>query len=171
MCNKFLFNLAALEIMWKNVVERGRAQITTWRLRIACRIPRAINTHTGFVILTAFPVQHRLHVIRTLPVLLNNSQCFVTKVHHTTKNLSYRIAIWSTFVTKQPDITVFCDVMRGSLIDIYFFLKIKVVWTSKMQVLINSSTQCYVPEEWSAHLSTVKPRYNDIGLYDSLSIS
>jgi hypothetical protein len=29
MCNKFLFNLAALEIMWKNVVERGRAQITT----------------------------------------------------------------------------------------------------------------------------------------------
>ena len=43
--------------MWKNTVERGRPQVTTWRMRIACWIPKAKNTRTGCVILTAFPLQ------------------------------------------------------------------------------------------------------------------
>ena len=30
--------------MWKNVVKRGRAQMTIWRMRIACWIPNATNT-------------------------------------------------------------------------------------------------------------------------------
>jgi len=32
--------------MWKNIVERGRAQMTIWRMRIACWIPKATNTHS-----------------------------------------------------------------------------------------------------------------------------
>ena len=72
---------------------------------------------------------------------------------------------------KQPDITVFCDVMRGSLIDRDFSLKIKAIWSSKMLVPINSSIQCYVREEWLAHISTVEPCYNDISLYDSSFIA
>ena len=49
--------------MWKNVVERGRTQMTIWRMRIACLIPKATNkhTHTGFVIFIAFPMQQQLH--------------------------------------------------------------------------------------------------------------
>jgi hypothetical protein len=38
-------NLAVYEIMWKNILERGRQQMTIWRMRIACWIPKATNTH------------------------------------------------------------------------------------------------------------------------------
>ena len=42
----FLENRPAYEAMWKNIVERGRPQMTIWRMRIACWIPTAINTQT-----------------------------------------------------------------------------------------------------------------------------
>jgi hypothetical protein len=44
----------------KNTAERGRPQMTIWRMSIACWIPKATNTHTGCVILIAFPLQ-QLH--------------------------------------------------------------------------------------------------------------
>ena len=62
--------------MWKNVVERSRPQMTIWRTRIACWIPKATNTHSEYVIFIACPKQQCLHeraqyyVTRTLPVLL-----------------------------------------------------------------------------------------------------
>ena len=34
------------EIMWENIAERGRPQMTKWRMRIACWISKATNTHT-----------------------------------------------------------------------------------------------------------------------------
>jgi len=40
-----LENLAVCEIMWENIVDRGRLQMTIWHMRIACWIPRATNTH------------------------------------------------------------------------------------------------------------------------------
>ena len=43
--------------MWKNIVERGRPQMTVWRMRIACWIPKATDAHTECVILIAFPRQ------------------------------------------------------------------------------------------------------------------
>ena len=46
--------------MWKNVVELGRPRMK-WRMRIACWMPKATNTHTGCVILSAFPLQKWLH--------------------------------------------------------------------------------------------------------------
>jgi len=62
--------------MWKNNVKSGRPKMTIWRMRIACRIPKATNTHSVYVIFIAFPVQQWLqkepqcYDIRTLPVLL-----------------------------------------------------------------------------------------------------
>jgi hypothetical protein len=48
--------------MWKNSVEPGRPQMTIWRMRIACWIPEATNTHTQTVlILIAFPLQQWLN--------------------------------------------------------------------------------------------------------------
>jgi hypothetical protein len=41
----FFENRAVYEIMWKNTVERGMPQMTQWRMRIACWIPKATNTH------------------------------------------------------------------------------------------------------------------------------
>ena len=57
----FFENRAFYEKMWKNIVERGRPQMTVWRLRIACWIPKAPNTHSACVILIAFPLQRWLH--------------------------------------------------------------------------------------------------------------
>jgi hypothetical protein len=63
----FLFNnlfseiRAVYEIMWKNVVERGRPQLIICRMRIACWIPKATNAHTDSVLLIAFPLQQWLH--------------------------------------------------------------------------------------------------------------
>jgi hypothetical protein len=34
--------------------------MTIWRMRIACWIPKATNTHSQYVILTAFPLQQWL---------------------------------------------------------------------------------------------------------------
>jgi len=48
---------AVYEIMWKNTAERDRPQMTIWRVRIACWVPKATDTLTGCVIFTAFPLQ------------------------------------------------------------------------------------------------------------------
>jgi len=48
--------------MWKNLVERARPQMTMWRMRIACWITKATNTHSQYVILIAFPLQQLLHL-------------------------------------------------------------------------------------------------------------
>jgi hypothetical protein len=47
--------------MWKNTVERGRPQVTIWRMRIACWITKATNTHSDYVLLIAIPLQQQLH--------------------------------------------------------------------------------------------------------------
>jgi len=47
--------------MWKNIVEPDRPQMETWRMRIACWILKATNTHSQYVILIAFPLQQPLH--------------------------------------------------------------------------------------------------------------
>ena len=71
-------NRAFYEIRWTNYVEQDRSQKTIWRMRIACWIPKAINTHVSCVILLAFPLQQWLHeaphcyVLRTLPVLFSH---------------------------------------------------------------------------------------------------
>jgi len=54
-------NLAVWEVMWKNIVKPDRRQMTMWRMRIACWITRAINTHSEYIILIAFPLQQSLH--------------------------------------------------------------------------------------------------------------
>jgi len=59
--NFFFENRAVYEKMWKNIVEWGRPQMTIWRLRIACWIPKATNTHSEYVIPFAFPLQLWLH--------------------------------------------------------------------------------------------------------------
>jgi len=60
--NVFDFEIRAVYgKMWKNIVEQGRPQMTIWRTRMACWIPKATNTQTECVILSAFPLQQWLH--------------------------------------------------------------------------------------------------------------
>ena len=50
-----------MRLAWKNTVQASRPQMTIWRMRIACWITKATNTHTGCVILTIFGLQKWLH--------------------------------------------------------------------------------------------------------------
>ena len=52
----FFENRAVYEIMWKNSVQWARPQMTIWRMRIACCITKATNTHSEYAILIAFPL-------------------------------------------------------------------------------------------------------------------
>jgi len=61
------------EIMWKNVVEPDRPEMTIWCMRIACWIHKPTNTHSEYVILTAFSLQHGF---------MSASQGYVTHTLH-----------------------------------------------------------------------------------------
>ena len=52
----FFENRAVFEVMWNNIVQLGRLHMTIPRMRIACWIPKATNTHSGCVILIAVPL-------------------------------------------------------------------------------------------------------------------
>ena len=57
----FLESRAFYEIIWKNIVDLGRPQMTIWRMRFACWIPKATNTFSEYVMLIAFSLQQWLH--------------------------------------------------------------------------------------------------------------
>jgi hypothetical protein len=63
LCSIILFseNRAVYEEMWKNRVQLDRPQMTQWRMRIACWIPKATNTHSEYEILIAVILQQWLH--------------------------------------------------------------------------------------------------------------
>jgi len=54
-------NRAVYEIIWTNIVERSRPQMTIWRTSISRWIPKATNTHSHCVILITFPLHQVLH--------------------------------------------------------------------------------------------------------------
>jgi hypothetical protein len=54
-------NGAVYKIMWRNIVQRGRPQMIVWRMRPACWIPNAKNTHSQYVTLIALPLQKWLY--------------------------------------------------------------------------------------------------------------
>jgi hypothetical protein len=79
LCSIFFFeNRAVYEIMWKNIVDPDRPQMTKWRMLIGCLIPKAKNLNSEYVILFALPLQegllkaHQCYVIRIFPLLLIN---------------------------------------------------------------------------------------------------
>ena len=74
----FFENRAVYDIMWKNIVQPGRPQMTIWRMRVAW-IRKSTNIHNEYVILIAFPWQQCLH--ERAPVL-----CY-----------SYTVCLVSTF--------------------------------------------------------------------------
>jgi hypothetical protein len=54
-------NCASYEIMRKIIVEPGRQQVTIWRMRFACWIPKATDTHSENGKTIPFPPQPWLH--------------------------------------------------------------------------------------------------------------
>jgi hypothetical protein len=69
--NFFSEKPAVYEIMWKNIVERDRPHMNIRRMRIACWIRKATNTHLEYVILIVFSTDTMValtHLIVTLYV-------------------------------------------------------------------------------------------------------
>ena len=75
-----LENRSLYEIMWKNLVELDRPQMTIWRMRVVCWIPKATNTHSEYVMLIVFPLQRRLHEC-TLMLCYTYIACLVITTH------------------------------------------------------------------------------------------
>ena len=47
--------------MSKNVTDTDRPQLKIWRMRFSCRVPKATNTRSAYVLLIAFLLQQWLH--------------------------------------------------------------------------------------------------------------
>jgi hypothetical protein len=58
--NFFFKSRTVYEIMWKNIVQPDRPQLTIWRMRIVCWVPKATNTQSENVILIDFTGQQWL---------------------------------------------------------------------------------------------------------------
>jgi len=54
-------NRAFYEIMWKNAVQADRPQMTIWRMRIACWVPKATNTLSRICNTYCFSLQQWLY--------------------------------------------------------------------------------------------------------------
>ena len=72
-----LENRDVYEIMWKNIVERGRPQMTIWRVRIACWVPKATNTHS--LICNIYCFSTATIVARTLLIVTSHILCLPTR--------------------------------------------------------------------------------------------
>jgi hypothetical protein len=59
----FFFENHTVRVMWKTCCTAGQATDDNiiWRMRIACWIPNATDTHSQYVILIVFPPQQWLH--------------------------------------------------------------------------------------------------------------
>ena len=57
----FFRKLCRYETMWKNTPGTNRPHMTIWRMRNACCLTKAINTHSEYVILIPLPPQRWLH--------------------------------------------------------------------------------------------------------------
>ena len=80
MCSVTFFyeNRAIYEVMWKNIVQPDRPQMTTLRMGIACWIPKATNTHSEYVIPITFPLQQRSHEHASM-LCYTYTDCLVTE--------------------------------------------------------------------------------------------
>jgi len=75
----FFLNHAVCEVMWKNMVEPYRSQMTTWWMCIACWVHKSTNTHSEYVVLIVFHCNNgctntpQYYIIHTLPVMLHTN--------------------------------------------------------------------------------------------------
>jgi hypothetical protein len=90
----FFVNRTVYEKMWRNIVESGRSQMTIWRMRIACWITMATNTHLGCVILIAFPLQWLHERASMLRYTYTTCLCVTTHKSKIKKSLPYSVPHW-----------------------------------------------------------------------------
>jgi len=87
--------------MWKNMVERGRSQMTIWHMRVACWIPKAKDTHSEYVIrFLLFNCNNGLHQ-RASILCYTFIGCFANFCYCLSKipgNLTWRSSLLSEYI-------------------------------------------------------------------------
>jgi len=105
LCVFFSENRAVYEIMWKNIVQPDRPQMTIWHMRIACWIPKATDKHWKYVMPIAFSLQRCLHKRVSLSVLLNYMFiiicCNITVSLNCELCLSCPVTTWAVIIIPQ----------------------------------------------------------------------
>jgi hypothetical protein len=86
-------------VTWKNIVEWGRTKMKIWRMRIACCVIKATNTHSCCVIFIAFPQQQWLHE-RTSMLRYTNTDCLLVIKRYHELNVVYKM-LNCKFITAQ----------------------------------------------------------------------
>jgi hypothetical protein len=61
----------------ETAAQRGRPQMTIWRMRIPCRIPKATNTHTHTHTHTHTLRLCNTHCFSTATMVMRTRQCYV----------------------------------------------------------------------------------------------
>ena len=108
----FPVNRTFYETMWKYTIELDRPQMTIWRMRIACWIPKAKNTHSECVLLawlgplsqytwelhcnngcTNMPECYVIHVLPVLSVNFRHQEMQFRPTGYTTMEFMYLITI------------------------------------------------------------------------------
>jgi len=93
--NIFFSKILPFMRMWKNHLEPDRQQMTIWPMCIECWIPKATNTYSDYVILTACPLQQwsneRASVLRYTRIVCrvrsSRNLCYsVCNTHHIPRN-------------------------------------------------------------------------------------
>jgi hypothetical protein len=64
--NIFFLNRAVYEIMWKNIVQLDKTQMTIWYMLTECRKTKVTNKHSEYVIIIVFTLQQWLHECASL---------------------------------------------------------------------------------------------------------
>jgi len=79
------------------MVERGGPQMTIWRMRIACWIPKATNTTPGYVILITFALQQWFARTRlNLTSFFHRPICFTAKIRSDTQRTLQKLPSTNT---------------------------------------------------------------------------
>jgi len=80
--------------MQKNTAEPGRIQMTIWRVRFECWIPKATNTYAEYIILTDFPLQQQRHA-RASMLSCTYAACLVKNLNRVGCVRSMKRQLWS----------------------------------------------------------------------------
>jgi hypothetical protein len=75
----FFENGGVYGILWKHIVEPGKTQIIIRRMRIACWIPKAKDTHSVHAMPIALPLQQWLHESALLLCCIHCLSCLKSR--------------------------------------------------------------------------------------------
>ena len=108
--NFFYGSHEVCQVMWKNIVQPERPQMTKLCVRIARWVPKATNTHSQYVILIVSLLQPWLHERASmLRPYVHCLSCYITRLILFTFNLS--VILRKCFVTSDSQTVTLSQIL------------------------------------------------------------